>query len=277
MKGGPRFPSRPQVAGLRRRPRYHRVVDSPSVDLVRCWGMADDGAVVEVAVHPGLADALDERWPPVGLARCDRPVGPVAHRVIVSAADQLGEPRPGWDRVESDLALFSCERLAGLVAVHAAVIVRGGKALVVPGASGVGKSTLCVAAAAAGAEILTDEYALIDPTSGLVTGWRRRVRIRRAGGGVDRLDLAVESEPVQVGLLAFLAHATSPEPSWAPITGAEAVLGLLANTVCAQSRPDEALDAALVVARTARAVAGSRGEAADAIVELLDLLVDGDP
>ena len=260
---------------LLRRPRYHRAVDSPSVDLVRCWGRADDGAVVEVAVHPSVADALVERWPPVGLVRCDRPIGPVAHRVTVSAAEVGGGPRPGRDRVESDLALFSAERLAGFIAVHAAVIVRGSKALVVPGASGVGKSTLCVAAAAAGAQILTDEYALVDPARGLVTGWRRPVRVRQPGGRVDRLDLATESEPVPVGLIAFVAHAKGSEPSWTPITRAEAVLGLLANTVCARSRPDEALDAALAIARSARAVAGPRGEAADAVVELLALLHDG--
>lgn len=236
--------------------------------------MADDGAVVEIAVHPSLADALVERWPPVGLAWRERPMDEVVHRVIVGVADDFPGQQRAWDRVESDLALFASERLAGLVAVHAAVIVSGSLALLVPGASGVGKSTLCVAAAAAGAAVLTDEYALLDPASGLVSGWRRRVRVRQPGGGVDRLDLAVESGPVQVGLLAFLAHAPDSAPTWAPITGAEAVLGLLANTVCAQSRPDEALDAALAVARSARAVAGSRGEAADTVVELLALLID---
>lgn len=241
---------------------------------MRCWGVADDGAVVEVAVHPTVADALIERWPPVGLARCDRPMGSVAHRVTVSLAEDVGGLRRGWDRVESELALFASERLAGLVAVHAAVIVQGSVALVVPGASGVGKSTLCVAAAAAGAEILTDEYALVDPASGLVAGWPRPVRVRRPGGGADRLDLVTESWPVSVGLLAFVAHVTGSAPLWAPITRAEAVLGLLANTVCARSRPDAALDAALAVVRSASAVAGSRGEAADAVVELLALLGD---
>lgn len=277
----------------RRRVRYARNVDSPAPlragpatvagfgadaehtdDLVRCWGVADDGVIIEVAVHPSVADALAERWPPIGLARCDRPMGPVAHCVTVSHADDSGGLRRSWDRVESGLALFASERLAGLVAVHAAVIVRGSQALVVPGASGVGKSTLCVAAAAAGAQILTDEYALVNPASGLVAGWRRPVRVRRPDGGADRFELATESEPVRVGLVAFVAHAPGCTPSWAPITGADTVLGLLANTVCARSRPDAALDAALAVARSARAVAGSRGEAADAVVELLALLDD---
>lgn len=239
------------------------------LELIRCWGVADDGGVVEVAVHPSIAEALTDRWPPIGLTRSDQPVGSVVHRVTVSRAEDSGGPRAGWDRVESELALFASERLAGLIAIHAAVIVRGSTALVVPGSSGVGKSTLCVAARATGAAILSDEYALIDPVSGMVSGWRRPVRVRLPGGGTDRLDIASVSGPVPVGLVAFVTHTPHTPPSWAPLTRAEAVLGLLANTICAQSRPDEALDAALAVARSARAVAGTRGEAAEAIVSLL--------
>ena len=192
--------------------------------------------------------------------------------MTVSRVDGDGGLARGRDRVESELALFTSERLTGLVAVHAAVIAQESKALIVPGTSGAGKSSLAVAAAAAGAVVLSDEYALIDPTSGLVTGWRRAVRVRQPGGGVDRLDLATESGPIPVGLIALVAYAGVSAQSWAPISRAEAVLGLLANTVCARSRPDEALDAALAIARPARAVAGPRGEAADAIVELLELL-----
>lgn len=241
-------------------------------DIVRCWGVADDGAVVEVTVHCTIGDALVERWPPLGLVRSDHPAGPIAHRVTVDRVDGDGGPGRGCDRVESELALFASERLAGLVAVHAAVILRGSMALIVPGTSGAGKSTLCVAASAVGAVVLSDEYALVDPASGLVTGWRRPVRVRQPGGAVDRLDIATESGPVPVGLVALVTHTADPARPWVPISGAEAVLGLLANTVCARSRPDEALDAALVIARSTPAVAGPRGEAADAIVELLDLV-----
>ena len=242
--------------------------------IVRCWGVADDRAIVEIAVHHTLAEALVERWPPRGLVRSSRPIGPVAHRITVGASVDDGRPGRGNDRLESELALFTSERLAGLVAVHAAVIVRGSDALLVPGSSGAGKSTLCVAAAAAGLDILTDEYALVDPTSGLVTGWRRPVRVRRPDGGIDRLDLATESDPIPVGLVALVRHDATAASSWAAISGAEAALGLLANTVCARSRPDEALDAALSIARSAPAVAGTRGEASQAIVELLAMLDD---
>ncbi len=250
---------------------------------MRCWGVADDGATVEIVVHPALVDVLMQRWPPIGLVRSDQPTMPIEHRLTAGPIGADGEPAlptgdtrswGGWDRIESDLALFASERLAGLVAVHAAVIVRGASALLVPGASGVGKSSLCVVAHDAGARVLTDEYALVDPTSGLVSGWRRPVRVRRKDGGVERLDLAVESDPVRVGLVAFVKYDRHAGRAWGQIGGAEAVLGLLANTVCARSRPDESLDAALAVARSASAVSGTRDEAAHALTDLLDLLVD---
>jgi hypothetical protein len=180
----------------------------------------------------------------------------------------------GWERIESELALFAAERLSGLVAIHAALVLepRSGRALLVPGPSGVGKSSLCVAAAAAGAMVLSDEFALADPATGLVTGWHRPVRVRRGDGGVERVDLAQASEPVPVGLVALVQFGEGGGDAWAPIGPAEAVVGLLANTVCARSRPDESLDAALAIARSAPAVAGTRGEANRAITALLELV-----
>lgn len=92
----------------------------------------------------------------------------------------------GWDRVESELALFAAERLENLVAVHAALILRQGRALLVPGPSYSGKSTLAVAAAAAGAAVLSDEYALVDPASGLVTdGPDQSACGARTAGSID--------------------------------------------------------------------------------------------
>lgn len=248
--------------------------------MTRWWGVADDGVAIEVTVSGDSTDSLSDRWPPMGLTRSDLPIGPVLRHLTVATRGPVGEATVtvdgeaspgGWDRVESELALFAAERVAGLVAVHAAVIVRETRALVVPGTSGSGKSTLCVAAVAAGAKVLTDEYALVDPITGRVTGWRRPVRVRLPGGGVDRRDLTVASDPLPVGLVALVAHKPFAKRSWAPISAAETVLGLLANTVCARSRSDEALDAALAIGRSARAVGGTRGEANEVIEELLAL------
>src|SRR5262245_56376569 len=55
------------------------------------------------------------------------------------------------------------------VAVHAAVVERGGRALILSAESGAGKSTLCAALALSGWRLFSDEFALIAPDNGLVT------------------------------------------------------------------------------------------------------------
>lgn len=247
--------------------------------MVRCWGITDDGSAIAV-VHPlGSAAELIDRWPPIGMRRVDEWSGPVERRLEVSIGGSTvraavdGTPSPGgWDRVESELALFAAAHLQHLVAVHAAAFVLDGRCVVVPGPSGAGKSTLCVAAARAGATVLTDEYVLVDPSSGLVTGWHRPVRMRRATGGADRLALVAEHGPVPVSLVALLVHRPGGGTDWRTIPAAEAVVGLLANTVCAQLRPDDSFDAALALARHSHAVDGVRGDASEAVARLRELV-----
>lgn len=245
--------------------------------LVTRWGEADDGSVVQVSVPESEASALKERWPPIGLEEHERNGAPV-ERVLSLRLDVAGgltvevdgkTSLDGWDRVESELALFSAERLAGKIAVHAAAIAMNGRALLVPGPSGAGKSSLCVAAAEAGATILSDEYALIDIGTATVTGWQRPVRIRRPDGGVDRLDLAEQTGPMPVALVALLVFQPGTALMIQDLAPSTATLGLLANTVCARSRPHESLDATLLVASTCNAVKGIRGDAAEAIEALL--------
>jgi HprK-related kinase A len=66
------------------------------------------------------------------------------------------------------------------VAVHAAAVERGGRALMLPAAPGSGKSTLCAALVAAGWRLLSDEFALVDPASGRVFPIPRPVSLKDA-------------------------------------------------------------------------------------------------
>ncbi len=62
--------------------------------------------------------------------------------------------------------------------VKAAVLERGGRALILPGPAGAGKSTLSAALALGGQwRLLSDELALIDPATGLVVPLPRPVRL----------------------------------------------------------------------------------------------------
>ncbi|NML15623.1 HprK-related kinase A [Azohydromonas caseinilytica] len=70
--------------------------------------------------------------------------------------------------------------------LHAAVLERGGRALVLPAPSGSGKSTLCAALALSGWRLLSDELALIDPATGLIHPLPRPVSLKNASIDVIR-------------------------------------------------------------------------------------------
>lgn len=62
--------------------------------------------------------------------------------------------------------------------IHAAVVERGGKALILPGDPGSGKSTLCAALVCAGWRLLSDEMTLISMKDGLVYPIPRPVSLK---------------------------------------------------------------------------------------------------
>jgi len=249
--------------------------------LARFWGVADNGEVMELAVRPHLVEQLIERWPPVGMERYTEQVDPVVAQrglsddwIIIPDRDPSGDnpPPEAWDQLEQTMTLFAVHRLTSMVAVHSAVFAHEGRAILVPVHSGGGKSTLTMAAADAGVKVLTDEYALIDQVTGLVSGWRRPVRIRREDGTTDRRNIAVDSDPIPVALVAFVAHQPDDEPTWRSLSAAELTGELLGHTISARDRPHESFDAALAVARTAKGIKGTRGNATEAIHQLLALL-----
>jgi len=250
------------------------------MELARCWGIAENGAVVEVALAPMLMGELEKRWPKLGLERSSQAVEPVEARFGLSDTwmivpdRELSSATPSaaaWDHLETQLALFAVTRLTHLVPIHSAAIAWEGSVLVVPARPEAGKSTLALAAHQIGAQVLTDEYTLVDPDTGLVTGWHRAVRRRNPAGPADLVDIAVGSDPLPVGLVA-LVHYDPAGDGWQQISPSDAAIQVLSHTICTRSRPNDAFEAVLKVARGAPAVAGTRGEAADAVLALLETL-----
>jgi HprK-related kinase A len=70
--------------------------------------------------------------------------------------------------------------------IHAAVVERGGRALVLPAPPGSGKSTLCAGLTFSGWRLLSDELALLEPRSGLLHGLARPVSLKNASIDVIR-------------------------------------------------------------------------------------------
>jgi hypothetical protein len=165
------------------------------------------------------------------------------------------------------------ERAPGHIFVHAGVVGYRGKAIVLPGASFSGKSTLVYELIQAGAIYYSDEYAVLD-AEGLVHPYARPLSIRDAGHGA--IDYRVESlgavagvQPLPVGLVAITEY--RPDAQWrpSPLSPGEAVLALLANTVPAQERPRQSLAAIRRAAEGQPALEGERGEAAPVARDLL--------
>ena len=64
--------------------------------------------------------------------------------------------------------------------LHASVVERDGKALLMTGISGAGKSTLAALLSARGWRLMGDEFALLDPASGLIHAFPRLVSLKNA-------------------------------------------------------------------------------------------------
>ncbi len=68
--------------------------------------------------------------------------------------------------------------------LHASVVERDGKALLMTGESGAGKSTLAAILGARGWRLMGDEFALVDPATGLVHAFPRLISLKNAAIGV---------------------------------------------------------------------------------------------
>ncbi len=189
------------------------------------------------------------------------------------------QPFDSWDGLHH--ALDGAIRAAvavhapGLVFVHAGVVALGGRAVILPGRSLAGKSTLVAALVGAGATYLSDEYAVLDGGE-LVHPYARPISLREAQGRrhVAAADLGGEAatRPHPVALVASLRYVPGGVWEVVPIGQAATAEALLANAVAAQHRPEEVLAATASIARVAPGVAGTRGDTSDAVARVVRLL-----
>lgn len=99
--------------------------------------------------------------------------------------------------------------------IHAAVIEREGRAAILPGAPGAGKSTLCAGLISRGWRLLSDELALLDMDSGTVCGMSRPVNLKNASIDIIRhfAPHAVMTPPVPDTTKGTIALMRPPEES----------------------------------------------------------------
>jgi hypothetical protein len=150
--------------------------------------------------------------------------------------------------------------------VHAGVVGWHGKAIVIPGTTFSGKTSLVAALVSAGATYYSDEFAVFDE-NGLVSPYPRRLSLRPHRTNethrvaVEKLGGQPGMQPLPVGLILVTKY--QPDAQWRPeaITAGEAVLELLANTVLARTQAKQALETFARAVDGAETVRSPRGEA----------------
>ena len=183
------------------------------------------------------------------------------------------DPEEALATLEADLRQAVAARSRRLVFVHAGVVGLGGRAILLPGRSHSGKTTLVSELVRAGASYYSDEFALLDDR-GRVHPFAKPLAIREGKAvhrcPVEELGGTAGTEPLRVGAVVFAEHRRGAR--WRPVrqTAGQALLALLSHTVPVRRRPRAALTAlerALARATVLRGVRGEAREAAQALVE----------
>jgi hypothetical protein len=161
--------------------------------------------------------------------------------------------------------------------VHAGVVGRQGRAIVIPGRSMTGKTTLVRALVEAGATYYSDEFAVLDG-HGQVYPYPLPLSIRGANGQpgsklpVEALGGQAGGAPLPVGLVVVTQYQEGAR--WRPrrLSAGQALLALMDNTVAARREPGHSMPMLCAAVSGALAVRGKRGEAGGVAAELLQRL-----
>jgi hypothetical protein len=168
------------------------------------------------------------------------------------------------------------ERLTGLHAVHAGAVLIGDKALLLPGASHAGKSSLVAELLRRGAVCFSDEYALLD-SEGRVHVYPRALLIRQSNSHqtpvrAEECGARVADRPAKVGWILALQYDRSGNWEVNQVPQSSALLTLLQNTPHVFADRPQMLPAFQRAVELAECYAGRRGEASDAVEQIMNLV-----
>jgi hypothetical protein len=175
---------------------------------------------------------------------------------------------------EKHAELLTAFRALDCLFVHAGVVGWQGRAILIPGRSMSGKTTLVKALVEAGATYYSDEFAVLDK-EGRVHPYPVKLSIRGHTGQpgrktpVESLGGQVGVEPLPVGLVVVTEY--QPEIAWRPrkLTPRQSLLALMDNTVAARRNPTYSMPILRQAVTGAVALKSKRGEAAEVAPILL--------
>lgn len=227
----------------------HAATSAPAVRarLLACYGDAEidradpTGTPIEAAVEPhagGFRVTVADR--------------PTAH-----APDLIAAVRAFHHELLHAVML----RRPRLLFVHAGVVAKAGRAIVLPGLSRAGKSTLVLALLRAGAQLLSDELLAYDPATARLLPFARAVKVRDecvgyfpevagefVGAGEGRflplpaLGTHGIAASARAGVLAAPQWAATGDDTPRPITSGAGLLHLARSTLNFGSQRERSID-----------------------------------
>ncbi len=220
-------------------------------------------------------------WKPVSTSTVDRifslRIGKASY-TIFEDGEQVLKAR-GLKHVLADferrLKMYVAEMARRRVFVHAGAVGWKGQAIIIPGRSYSGKTTLVRELVCAGATYYSDEYAVLD-LQGRVHPYPQQLGIRQPGlmvqkhYPVEAFGGVVGTKPLPVGLVIVSKYREAAR--WRPtqLTAGHGVLALLDNTVPARRKPEVVLPVLQKAVAVATILKGDRSEAEEVVRRILE-------
>lgn len=189
-------------------------------------------------------------------------------KLFKNGSKTTSENASGWiffKYLNSLLRLEVAEYAEGAVFIHAGVVGWNGQAIVLPGTSFAGKSTLTAELVRNGAEYYSDEYAVLEP-NGRVAPFPRHLSLRYFGATRERevppeeLGGRTGTKPIPVGMV--LLTSFSKGAQWDPeyLSPGSGIMEIIPNTLTMHRDPAFTLKVLDLAARRAIIVKSPRGD-----------------
>lgn len=178
--------------------------------------------------------------------------------------------------LETDLYLYTTQATSDMTFLHAGVVGWQGRAIVVPGRSFSGKTTLVREMLRLGATYYSDEFAPVD-NSGWVHPFARPLGIREEPAyaqtkyTAETLGAASGVKPLPMGMAVICKYEAGAQWQPTPLSQGQGALELLANSIAIRSHPHQTLRRLQELVRHAVFIKGTRGEAHEAAASILNL------
>jgi hypothetical protein len=206
---------------------------------------------------------------------------PGVRRLHVLYADSMRMARDSsLDQVlmalETDLHRYTAEATSEMTFLHAGAVGWQGRAIVFPGRSLSGKTTLVREMLRLGATYYSDEFAVVD-NSGLVHPYARPLGIREDSSyaqnrySAEMLGATSGVKPLPMGMAVICKYEAGARWQPVPLSQGQGALELLANSVAVRSQPHQTFKRLQMLVRHSAFIRGTRGEAHEAAASILNL------